>query len=145
HKTGIFANIQTPQSYTSRVFIGGPPNCPLVAQGTHAYCLQNYGEGNYGPSMSLQQALATSPNTGFVILEEQAGMGPVLDMARRLGMRNTMASNAANGGAVDPKNRDTHYNQPQTQYFGPKPNFAGNGSFTLGVSPTSGLELANVA
>jgi membrane peptidoglycan carboxypeptidase len=146
HKTGIYATIQTPQSYTSNIFLSGPkPGCPQVARGTWAYCLQNYGEGNYGPSMSLQQALATSPNTGFVILEEQAGMGPVIDMARRLGMRNTMASNAANGGAVDPKNGNQLYSLNQAQYFGPRGNSPGLGSFTLGVSPTSGLELANVA
>jgi membrane peptidoglycan carboxypeptidase len=146
HKTGIYATIQTPQSYTSNIFLSGPkPGCPQVARGTYAYCLQNYGESGYGPSMSLQQALATSPNTGFVILEEQAGMGPVTNMARRLGMRNTMASNPANGGAVDSKNGNQLYNLNQTQYFGPRGNSPGLGSFTLGVSPTSGLELANVA
>ncbi|KAA9154065.1 penicillin-binding protein [Amycolatopsis acidicola] len=146
HKTGIYATIQTPQSYSSNVFVGGGNNCPLVARGTHAYCLSNYGESGYGPSMSLQQALATSPNTGFVILEEQAGMGAVTDMARRLGMRNTMASNPANGGAVDPNNSQSIYNMSQQKYFAPGgASQAGLGSFTLGVSPTSGLELANVA
>jgi membrane peptidoglycan carboxypeptidase len=146
HKVGIYSTIPTPQSYTSRVFISGPkPGCPVVGRGTWAYCLQNYGEGVYGPSMTLQQALATSPNTGFVILEEQAGMGAVVNMASRLGMRNTMASNVANGGPVDPKNDRREYSMTQTAFFGPGPNFAGNGSFTLGVSPTSGLELANVA
>jgi membrane peptidoglycan carboxypeptidase len=147
HKTGIYATIQTPQSYVSRVFISGEkPGCPQVGRGTWAYCLQNYGEGVYGPSMTLQQALATSPNTGFVILEEQAGLGPILDMARRLGMRNTMASNAANGGPVDPNNSNPAYKMTQQQYFGPG-GVAQNGlgAFTLGVSPTSGLELANVA
>ncbi|HVV10856.1 transglycosylase domain-containing protein [Amycolatopsis sp.] len=146
HKVGIYSTIQTPQSYTSNVFVGGGPGCPLVARGTRAYCLSNYGESGYGPSMTLQQALATSPNTGFVILEEQAGMGAVTDMARRLGMRNTMASNAANGGAVDPNNSQAVYNMSQQKYFGPGGSSqAGLGSFTLGVSPTSGLELANVA
>ncbi|TNC22915.1 transglycosylase domain-containing protein [Amycolatopsis alkalitolerans] len=147
HKVGIYSTIQTPQSYASKVFISGrKPGCPQVARGTWAYCLSNYGEDVYGPSMSLQQALATSPNTGFVILEEQAGMGPVLDMARRLGMRTTMASNAANGGAVDPGNSNVAYRMPQQQYFGPGGVAqAGLGAFTLGVSPTSGLEMANVA
>ncbi|HVW42405.1 MAG TPA: transglycosylase domain-containing protein [Amycolatopsis sp.] len=146
HKVGIYSTIQTPQSYVSNVFLGGGPSCPLVARGTRAYCLSNYGESGYGPSMSLQQALATSPNTGFVILEEQAGMGPVTEMARRLGMRNTMASNSANGGAVDKNSKDPVYNMSQQKYFGPGGSLqAGLGSFTLGVSPTSGLELANVA
>lgn len=146
HKAGIYSTIQTPQSYSSKVFVGGKPSCPRVALGTYAYCLSNYGEGNYGPSMSLQQALATSPNTGFVILEEQAGIGPVLDMARRLGMRNTMLSNAANGGSVNPNGPSSAYQMSQQKYYGPEgPNKTGFGSFTLGVSPTSGLELANVA
>lgn len=145
HKTGIYATIQTPQSYVSKVYVGGGANCPIVARGTTAYCLSNYGEGIYGPTMTLQQALATSPNTGFVILEEQAGLSSVLDMARRLGMRNTMASNAANGGAIDPNSNDPLYSLPQQKYYGPRGNSNGFGSFTLGVSPTSGLELANVA
>lgn len=146
HKVGIYSTIQTPQSYASKVFVGAPKaGCPPVGGGLYSYCLANYGEGNYGPSMSLQHALATSPNTGFVILEEQAGMGSVLDMARRLGMRNTMDSNAANGGAVEPGDSRAQYSQTQTEFFGPRPNYAGNGTFTLGVSPTSGLELANVA
>jgi membrane peptidoglycan carboxypeptidase len=147
HKTGIYATIQTPQSYASRVFISGQtPGCPMVARGTWAYCLSNYGESGYAPSMTLQHALATSPNTGFVILEEQAGMNAVLDMARRLGMRNTMAANAANGGRVNPDNKDAAYNLPQQKYYGPGGiSQNGLGSFTLGVSPTSGLELANVA
>ncbi|GAB3000064.1 penicillin-binding protein [Amycolatopsis acidiphila] len=147
HKTGIYATIQTPQTYASKVFISGEkPGCPQVGRGTWAYCLQNYGESSYGPSMTLQQALATSPNTGFVILEEQAGMGAVLDMARRLGMRNTMNSNAANGGAIDPGNSNPAFKMTQQQYFGPGGVAqAGLGAFTLGVSPTNGLELANVA
>ncbi|WAL66040.1 transglycosylase domain-containing protein [Amycolatopsis cynarae] len=146
HKTGIFAQIQTPQSYASKVFTSDQRNCPQVGLGTYAYCLSNYGEGIYGASMTLQQALATSPNTGFVILEEQAGMTAVLDMARRLGMRNTMASNSANGGPVDPTNKDLRYSLPQQKYYGPGgASKNGFGSFTLGVSPTSGLELANVA
>ncbi|MTD55966.1 transglycosylase domain-containing protein [Amycolatopsis pithecellobii] len=146
HKTGIYATIQTPQSYVSRIYVGGGQSCPLVARGTRAYCLSNYGEGNYGPSMPLQQALATSPNTGFVILEEQAGLGPVLDMARRLGMRNTMASNPATGGPVDPKSKEAIHNMTQQKYYGPGgASKDGFGAFTLGFSPTNGLELANVA
>jgi membrane peptidoglycan carboxypeptidase len=147
HKVGIYSTIPTPQSYVSRVFVGGfKPGCPAVGQGTWAYCLQNYGEGNYGPQMSLQQALATSPNTGFVILEEQAGLGPILDMTRRLGMRNTMASNSATGGNVDPKNPRPEYNMPQQKFYGPGGvSRNGLGAYTLGVNPTSGLELANVA
>ncbi|WP_158891394.1 transglycosylase domain-containing protein [Amycolatopsis anabasis] len=145
-KAGIASTIPTPQSHASPVFVSGfKPGCPKVGQGTWAYCLSNYGEDTYGPSMSLQQALATSPNTGFVILEELTGMGPVVEMARKLGMRETMASNAANGRAVNPNGKTAEEKSTQTAFFGPTGTSPGKGSFTLGVSPTSGLELANVA
>ncbi|MBN6035168.1 transglycosylase domain-containing protein [Amycolatopsis sp. 195334CR] len=141
--SGIYSTIQTPGSYTSKVFTGGGPQCPTVARGTRAYCLTNAGEG-YGASMSLQNALATSPNTGFVILEEQTGMGPVVEMASRLGMRETMASNLG-GGTVKPESSESGENVSQSTFFGPSERSPGQGSFTLGPSPTSGLELANVA
>ncbi|MEU6645082.1 transglycosylase domain-containing protein [Saccharomonospora sp. NPDC046836] len=141
---GIYDSIDVPNFYTSRVFIGGPEGCPIVAPNTTAYCLGNASEGS-GGRMSLQQALATSPNTAFVMLEEQAGMRSVVDMASRLGLRKTMASNAANGGTPDPNAESAEARQTQTEWFGPKANSPGLGAFTLGVSPTSGLEMANVA
>ncbi|WP_020669667.1 transglycosylase domain-containing protein [Amycolatopsis nigrescens] len=143
-KAGIFSNIQVPGSYSSSVFTGGGPSCPTVARGTRAYCLSNNEGSNYPSSMSLQSALATSPNTGFVILEEQAGMGSVVDMASKLGMRETMASNLG-GGTVKPDSKEPGENVSQSTFFGPKENSPGQGSFTLGPSPLSGLELANVA
>ena len=141
---GIFSNIQTPGSYTSKVFGGGPTRCPLIARGTHAYCLSNNEGSNYPPSMTLQTALQTSPNTGFVILEEQVGMGPIVEMASKLGMRKTMSSNLG-GGTVDPESDEGGKNTSQTVSFGPKENSPGNASFTLGPAPLSGLELGNVA
>ena len=141
---GIYDTIQSPSSYVSDVFVGGGEQCPTVAQGTRAYCLTNASEGGSG-SMTLQTALQTSPNTAFVILEEKAGMGAVIDMARRLGMRKTMASNAATGAKPNPKGESAEERQSQAEFFGPSENSPGKGSFTLGVSPTSGLELANVA
>jgi membrane peptidoglycan carboxypeptidase len=126
------------------VFTGGGEQCPRVARGTRAYCLTNASEGGSG-SMTLQTALQTSPNTAFVILEEKAGMDAVLDMANRLGMRKTMASNAATGAKPDPTAESAEERQSQREFFGPSENSPGKGSFTLGVSPTSGLELANVA
>ncbi|WP_158887625.1 transglycosylase domain-containing protein [Amycolatopsis anabasis] len=141
---GIYSNIDVPSFYTSNVFTGGGQRCPVVAQGTRAYCLGNSEGANYASSMSLQSALATSPNTGFVILEEKAGMGPVVEMASKLGMRETMAANLG-GGPVKPDSKQFGENQSQTQFFGPKDKSPGQGSFTLGVSALSGLELANVA
>ena len=64
-------------------------------------------------------------------------------MAQRLGLRTTLASNAAGAAPVtdpaDPRSRDPRYDQPQSQYF---QNLL---SFTLGDSPVSTLEMANVA
>ncbi|MEU3272674.1 transglycosylase domain-containing protein [Saccharomonospora sp. NPDC006951] len=142
-KVGIYDTVQAPSSYVSRVFSGSPAPCPFIAPYTRGYCLGN--AGTYPSSMSLQQALATSPNTTFVILEEMVGMKPVVDMASKLGMRKTMASNAATGGPVDPNGDSDAVRQSQTQFYGPSENSPGKGSFTLGQSPTSGLELANVA
>jgi membrane peptidoglycan carboxypeptidase len=99
---GIYDTVRSPSSYVSHVFSGSPAPCPYIAPYTRGYCVSNASDG-YPPSMTLQQALATSPNTAFVILEEQVGMGPVLNMASKLGMRKTMASNAATGDEPDPQ------------------------------------------
>ena len=72
-------------------------------------------------------------------------MGPVVEMASKLGLRKTMASNNATGGEVDPESDNPNFNQSQLDFYGPEENDPGEGSFTLGVSPASGLELANVA
>jgi membrane peptidoglycan carboxypeptidase len=141
---GIHDTVESPESHVSDVFVGGGKQCPSAGRGTRKYCVTNASEGGSG-SMSLQTALQTSPNTAFVILEEKTGMANVLDMATRLGMRKTMASNTATGAAPDPKGETAEERQTQSQFFGPTENSAGKGSFTLGVSPTSGLELANVA
>jgi membrane peptidoglycan carboxypeptidase len=88
--------------------------------------------------MTLQDALATSPNTAFVKLEEQLGStdGPV-DMAVRLGMRDTMASDLDG-------NKPKPGEGTQAQHFKSKPGDPGTAAFTLGPSPTSPMELANV-
>jgi membrane peptidoglycan carboxypeptidase len=138
---GIESTMATPNSYVSRVFKGGGDKCPPTGEpNTYWYCLGN-ASSTYPPQMSLQTALQTSPNTGFVILEEQLGMGPVVDMASRLGMRETMATNIA-GARPDPKAKNRDLRISQTEFY--KSN-GGNASFTLGPAPVSTLELANVA
>ncbi|MDX3658071.1 penicillin-binding protein [Streptomyces sp. ID05-26A] len=138
---GIENVIPTPTSHTSRVFKGGAQRCPSTGEpGTRWYCLSNF-DSSYPSSMTLQQALATSPNTGFVILEEQTGMDAVVDMASRLGMRETMATNLQ-GTRPDPKAKDKQNRISQTEFY--KQN-GGNASFTLSPAPVSTLELANVA
>jgi membrane peptidoglycan carboxypeptidase len=144
---GINNNILTPDTYTSNVFGGGAKSCPRTDKpndgDNRKYCLKN--AGDYGESMTLQKALALSPNTGFVILEEQVGMDAVVDMANRLGLRETLASNLQ-GVKPDPKAEAEAIRSSQNEYFKSKgPNDPGKPSFTLSPAPVSTLELANVA
>ncbi|NUT50732.1 MAG: penicillin-binding protein [Saccharothrix sp.] len=137
---GIESVIEAPGSYTSHVYRGGAPGCPGTGEPfTYWYCLRNH-DGSYPPRMTLKEALATSPNTAFVILEERAGLDAVVDMAYRLGMRDTMATNIA-GVRPDPKSKQKELRVSQSEFY----KGSGNASFTLGPAPTSTLELANVA
>jgi membrane peptidoglycan carboxypeptidase len=115
---------------------------PVTNRYTHCYPVQNDGT-SYPNPISLQNALATSPNVAFVNIERQTGMQAVLDMAHRLGLRHTLTTNVAGGDPItdpgDPLSRDPRYSEPQSRYFH---NLL---SFTLGVSPVSTLEMANVA
>ncbi len=108
---------------------------------THCYPVSN--DGNYADPISLPDALATSPNVAFVGLEARTGMPAVLQMAQRLGLRTTLTTNDAGGTVVtdpaDPLSKNPQYNEPQSKYF------QGLLSFTLGVSPVSPLEMANVS
>ncbi len=116
-----------------------PPN---ANQYTSCYPVQNDGT-SYPDPISLQDALATSPNVAFVNLETQVGMPAVLQMAQRLGLRHTLETNDAGGTPItDPNNplsKNPQYGEPQSKYF---QNLL---SFTLGVSPVSPLEMANVS
>jgi membrane peptidoglycan carboxypeptidase len=124
--TGIDRKIKVPKVYNSRVY----PN------GGSAWRVQN--AADYPEEMTLTQALATSPNTGFVILQEQAGLNNVVDMAYKLGMRETLTG--VNRGA-EPLKSDGSNGPSQGDWT--KQNNAG--SYTLGPGATSVLELANVA
>ncbi|MEJ8279956.1 transglycosylase domain-containing protein [Pseudonocardia spirodelae] len=114
-----------------------PPSACFPGVGSACYPVGNDGT-SYPDPISLPDALATSPNTAFVGLEEWTGTDKVVDMARRLGLRDTLASNAA-GGTPDPSSPDPRIAEPQSQFY------AGLPSFTLGVSPVSTLEMGNVA
>jgi membrane peptidoglycan carboxypeptidase len=109
---GIYDVIPVPQpTYTS----------PL----TPGYTIAN-AESN-PPTLTLQDALARSPNTAFVKLEETTGIAPVVDTAVRMGLR----SLAEPGGRGLPSPADEIKDQNQA-------------SFTLGPTPTSPLEMASV-
>lgn len=101
-------------------------------------CYTVHNDGHYADPISLADGLATSPNVAFVGLESQVGMPAVLDMAYKLGLRNTLATNDA-GAAPNPASGNPQYSEPQSKYF---QNLL---SFTLGNSPVSPLEMANVS
>lgn len=90
--------------------------------------------------LPLPDALAISPNTAFVGLELSTGIPNVLNMAYRLGLRNSMLANVYGGNP----------NAPNTKAGGPQvdepqlKSFRTRASFTLGVAALSPLELANV-
>ena len=114
---GIMNPVPVTDSYTSRVFRdnGG------------AYTVTNAGKYRTG-SVTLQTALAISPNTTFVALEDRIGkIDPVVDMAYRLGMRQSLNFKDAQGRTIaDAVKKEKR------------------GSYTLGAEPTSPLDLANV-
>ncbi|MFE7204017.1 transglycosylase domain-containing protein [Pseudonocardia alni] len=114
-----------------------PASACFPGAGSSCYPVSN-DTPDYPDPIPLPVALATSPNTAFVDLEERTGIAKVVDMARRLGLRDTLTSNAA-GGTPDPSSPDARISQPQSTFFADLP------SFTLGVSPVSTLEMANVA
>ncbi|HEX5120314.1 MAG TPA: penicillin-binding protein [Pseudonocardiaceae bacterium] len=87
--------------------------------------------------LPLFQALAISPNTYFVGLELKTGLSNVLNMAYRLGLRDTMLTNSF-GQPPDPKAHNVQISEPQIQTF------RTHASFTLGVAALSPLELANM-
>ncbi len=106
-----------PSGYTSPIYLDGSGR-PIPVQNA----------GNYPERLSLTDALAQSPNTAFVKLEEFTGVPDVVDMAVKLGMRSLATTRFGN------TNRSiAEVTKSEKQ-----------ASFTLGVSPTSVLELANV-
>lgn len=121
---GISATLDVPALFTAKgMGNSGTPGCPA-----ETYCVKN--AGNYAPSMSVTQALATSPNTAFVKLIQAVGVSPTVDMAVRLGMRS--------------------YTQPGTSGHGNQSladmvKDQNLGSFTLGPVAINPLELSNVA
>ncbi|ASU77182.1 penicillin-binding protein [Actinopolyspora erythraea] len=124
---GIKDVVPAPGSYTSKKF----------SNGTNPYTVGN-AEGVGAGSRTIQEALATSPNTAFVILEERAGLDNTVDMAARLGMRRTLKHHDLAGVPMvaDRARERTQAEEIKQRRIG---------AFTLGFSPTSPLELANVS
>ena len=118
---GTQSVIQTPATYTS----------PLSP---HPFKNTSDNDETFPPTMTLQQALATSPNTGFVKLEDDLGLAKVVDMAVAMGMKGyTLKAGDVDQTFTDSTN--TYAQELVAQKVV---------SFTLGVTPVSPLELANV-
>jgi membrane peptidoglycan carboxypeptidase len=112
-----------PSGYASPIYIDGGGR-PLPVQNA----------GNYPERMSLTDALAQSPNTAFIKLMEFTGVPDVVDMSVRLGMKSLATTPFVDPNTGRPTDRSiAEVTKAQKQ-----------ASFTLGVSPTSVLELANV-
>ncbi len=124
---GIYNTIQAPGSYTSMVY----------RNGMAPYTVGN-AEGVAPGPRTLQMALATSPNTAFVALQERVGLAQTVDMAARLGMRQTLLAHTAGGEPLAPNGSNGQSQADQVKQ-------RNIGAFTLGYAPTSPLELSNVA
>jgi membrane peptidoglycan carboxypeptidase len=105
----------------------------------HCTSVSNDNQGNPDP-IPLTEALAISPNTAFVGLEVKTGMPAVLQMAYRLGMRDSMLANIYGGNPNSPANQALGGDRAASQ-FG---HFRYGLSFTLGTAALAPMELANV-
>ncbi|WP_433873819.1 transglycosylase domain-containing protein [Saccharopolyspora sp. CA-218241] len=119
--------VQVPPTYTSHAYKNnGAP-----------YTVGN-AEGSQPGPRTLQEALATSPNTAFVALQERVGLDNVVNMASKLGLRQTLNGVDRSGDPID-------QDDPESTSLGEYVKNNKIGAFTLGYSPVSVLELSNVA
>src|SRR4051794_5838481 len=118
-----YVMVVPPSGYASPIYVDGNGRPIPVAN-----------SGNYADRLSITDALAQSPNTAFIKLEEFTGVPDVVDMAVRLGMKSLATTpfvDPNTGRRTDRSIAEVTKAQKQA-------------SFTLGVSPTSVLELSNV-
>ena len=113
-----------PSGYASPIYVDGNGRPIPVANSSDSL----------PEKLSVTDALAQSPNTAFIKLEEFTGVPDVVDMAVRLGMKSLATTpfvDPNTGRRTDRSIAEVTKAQKQA-------------SFTLGVSPTSVLELSNV-
>jgi len=112
--------MNAPQTFRSEYIVeqGSPAACP----GTHFYCPTNSGK-KAGGVQNMWSAFGASINTYFVPLQQQIGAENVIDVAKRLGIQFRVSK--------------------ENQWANNKEYAHDWGSFTLGVSATTPLELAN--
>ena len=120
---GIDTMLDVPSRYEVKgMGSGGAANCPA-----NTYCVEN--AGSYAPRMTLQDALAQSPNTAFVEMIEQVGVDTVVDLSVKLGLRSY-----TDEGSFDGESSIADYMKDNNL-----------GSYTLGPTAVNPLELSNVA
>jgi membrane peptidoglycan carboxypeptidase len=125
---GINATLDAPSRFEAKgLGSGGAKGCPPAT-----WCVQN--AGNYRGSMSVTDALATSPNTAFAKLISQIGVQRTVDMAVKLGLRSYALPGTARD--YDPESNESLADFVKRQNLG---------SFTLGPIEVNALELSNVA
>ncbi|ADU01353.1 MULTISPECIES: transglycosylase/D,D-transpeptidase PonA2 [Mycolicibacterium] len=125
---GINAQLDSPSRFEAKgLGSGGARGCPPAT-----WCVQN--AGNYRGTMSVTDALATSPNTAFAKLIAQVGVQRTVDMAVRLGLRSYALPGTARD--YDPESNESLADFVKRQNIG---------SFTLGPIEVNALELSNVA
>ncbi len=125
---GISAQLDAPSRFEAKgLGSGGAKGCPPAT-----WCVQN--AGNYRGSMSVTDALATSPNTAFAKLISQVGVQRTVDMAIKLGLRSYALPGTARD--YDPESNESLADFVKRQNLG---------SFTLGPIEVNALELSNVA
>jgi cell division protein FtsI/penicillin-binding protein 2 len=84
-------------------------------RGQSCYPVSNPETNNVDP-LPLPEALAISPNTAFVNLELETGLGNVLNMGYRLGLRNSLEHDTLGRPVTDPKNSQMSYFQNYPSY-----------------------------
>lgn len=125
---GIDAQLEVPANFQAKgLGSGGAPGCPA-----ETWCVKN--AGGYRGTMSVTDALATSPNTAFARLIQLVGVPRVVDMAVKLGLRSYAQPGSAR--AYDPGSNESLADWIKRQNLG---------SFTLGPIEVNALELSNVA
>ena len=125
---GINATLDAPARFEAKgLGSGGAKGCPQAT-----WCVLN--AGNYRGSMSVTDALATSPNTAFAKLISQVGVQRTVDRAVKLGLRSYALPGTARD--YDPDSNESLADFVKRQNLG---------SFTLGPIEVNALELSNVA
>lgn len=125
---GTNATLEVPSRFQAKgMGSGGAKGCPK-----DTWCVVN--AAPYRGSMSVTDALATSPNTAFAKLISQVGVSRTVDMAVKLGLRSYTDPGTARD--YDPDSDESLADFVKRQNLG---------SFTLGPIEVNALELSNVA